>query len=100
MQREGYTIYPVNPNLDEWNGLKVYDSVEDVPVNIDIVDVFRRSSEVLPLTGDVVGTGAKVMWLQQGVVNVQAAELAEQAGVRVIMDSCIMVEHKSMKLGF
>ena len=100
MQREGYTIYPVNPNLDEWNGIKVFDSVSEIPVEVDIVDVFRRSSQILPLTGDVVNAGAKVMWLQQGIVNEQAAEIVSEAGITVIMDSCIMVEHKSMKLGF
>jgi len=99
MQREGYTIYPVNPNLDTWNGLKVYDSVVDLPETVDIVDVFRRSSQVLALAGDVVETGAKVMWLQQGIVNNIAAAVVSVAGVKVIMDSCIMVEHKSMKLG-
>ena len=99
MQREGYTIYPVNPNLDTWNGLKVYDSVVDLPETVDIVDVFRRSSQVLALAGDVVETGAKVMWLQQGIVNNEAAAVVSVAGVKVIMDSCIMVEHKSMKLG-
>lgn len=100
MQREGYTIYPVNPNIDEWNGIKAFDSLTDIPVKIDIVDVFRRSSQVLPLTGDAIEAGAKVMWLQQGVVNEQAADIASKAGITVIMDSCIMVEHKSMKLGF
>jgi predicted CoA-binding protein len=99
MQREGYTIYPVNPNLDTWNGLKVYDSVVDLPQTVDIVDVFRRSSQVLALAGDVVEAGAKVMWLQQGIVNNEAAAFVSVAGVKVIMDSCIMVEHKSMKLG-
>jgi predicted CoA-binding protein len=100
MQREGYTIYPVNPNLDTWNGLKVYDSVVDLPEKVDIVDVFRRSSQILPLAGDVVEAGAKVMWLQQGIVNEDAAEIVSDAGIKVIMDSCIMVEHKSMKLVF
>ena len=100
MQREGYTIYPVNPNLDTWNGVKVYDSVVDLPEKVDIVDVFRRSSQILPLAGDVVEAGAKVMWLQQGIVNQEAAEIVSDAGIKVIMDSCIMVEHKSMKLGF
>ena len=100
MQREGYTIYPVNPNLDTWNGLKVYDSVVDLPEKVDIVDVFRRSSHILPLAGDVVEAGAKVMWLQQGIVNQEAAEIVSDAGIKVIMDSCIMVEHKSMKLVF
>lgn len=100
MQREGYKIYPVNPNISEWNGLKVYGSVADLPVKVDIVNIFRRSPAVLPLAGDVVASGAKVMWLQQGIVNEQAAEIVDQAGITVIMDSCIMVEHKSMKLGF
>ena len=99
MKREGYTIYPVNPNIDTWNGLKVYDSVVDLPQTVDIVDVFRRSSQVLALAGDVVEAGAKVMWLQQGIVNNEAAAFVSVAGVKVIMDSCIMVEHKSMKLG-
>lgn len=99
MKREGYTIYPVNPNIDTWNGLKVYDSVVDLPETVDIVDVFRRSSQVLALAGDVVEAGAKVMWLQQGIVNNEAAAFVSVAGVKVIMDSCIMVEHKSMKLG-
>jgi predicted CoA-binding protein len=98
MQREGYTIYPVNPNISEWNGIKAYDSVLDLPVEVDIVDVFRHSSAVIPLAGDVVAAGAKVMWLQQGVFSEQAAEIASGGGVSVVMDSCIMVEHKSMKL--
>ncbi|MDG0866876.1 CoA-binding protein [Candidatus Lucifugimonas marina] len=100
MQREGYTIYPVNPRLDEWNGLKVYDSVAEVPAQIDIVNVFRRSSEVLPPARDAVVADAKVLWLQQGIFNEQAADIVDQAGIRAIMNSCIMVEHKSMKLGF
>lgn len=100
MQREGYTIYPVNPNIDQWHGLKAYDSVVNLPVKVDIVDVFRRSSMVIPLAEDAVTAGAKVMWLQQGVINEQAADIASSAGITVIMDSCIMVEHKSMKLGF
>ena len=99
MQRQGYTIYPVNPNLDEWHGLKAYDSETDIPVSVDIVDVFRRSSQVLPLAGDAVKVGAKVFWLQQGIVNEEAAAVASQAGLTVVMDTCIMVEHKSMKLG-
>ncbi len=100
MQREGYTIYPVNPKLDEWNGLKAYDSVVDLPVKVDIVDVFRRSSEVIPPAEDAVAAGAKVVWLQQGIYNEDAAEIVNSAGMAMIMDSCIMVEHRSMKLGF
>jgi len=100
LQHEGYTIYPVNPKIEKWNGLKVYDSVVDLPVKVDIVDVFRRSSEVTPLARDAVTAGAKVLWLQQGVINEEAAEIALEAGIKVVMDSCIMVEHRSMKLSY
>lgn len=100
MQREGYTIYPVNPNLDEWHGLKAYDSVTDIPGKVDIVDVFRRPEYVLPVARDAVDAAARVLWLQQGIVNDEAAELAASAGLSVVMDTCIMVAHRAMKLGF
>ena len=99
MQSQGYKIYPVNPNIEEWFGSKSYDSIEDVPDKIDIVDVFRRSANVMPVTEDAVASGAKVLWLQQGIVNQEAATFALDRGLEVVMDSCIMVEHKSMKLG-
>ena len=100
MQREGYTIYPVNPNLDDWHGLRAYDSVAEIPAPVDIVDVFRRPEFVLPIAEDAVEAGAGVLWLQQGIVNDEAAELALGAGLSVVMDACIMVANKSMKLGF
>ena len=99
MQSQGYKIYPVNPNIEEWFGSKSYDSIEDVPDKKDIVDVFRRSANVMPVAEDAVASGAKVLWLQQGIVNQEAATFALDRGLEVVMDSCIMVEHKSMKLG-
>ena len=99
MQSQGYKIYPVNPNIEEWFGSKSYDFIEDVPDKIDIVDVFRRSASVMPVAEDAVASGAKVLWLQQGIVNQEAATFALDRGLEVVMDSCIMVEHKSMKLG-
>ncbi len=101
MQRQGYTIYPVNPNIDSWNGLKAYDSVSEIPepTRIDIVDVFRRPGFVLPVAEDAIAAGAGVLWLQQGIVNDEAAELAVSEGLSVVMDTCIMATHKSMKLG-
>ena len=99
MQSQGYKIYPVNPNIEEWFGSKSYDSIEDVPDKIDIVDVFRRSASVMPVAEDAVASGTKVLWLQQGIVNQEAATFALDKGLTVVMDSCIMVEHKSMKLG-
>ncbi|MDP6666568.1 MAG: CoA-binding protein [Dehalococcoidia bacterium] len=97
--REGYTIYPVNPNLDEWHGQKAYDTVMDIPAKVDIVDVFRRPEYVMPVAENAVKAGAKVLWLQQGIINDEAADLAAAAGITVLMDTCIMVEHKAMKLG-
>ena len=99
MQSEGYKIYPVNPNIDVWFGLESYESVQDVPEKVDIVDVFRRSANVMPVAEDAVASGAKVLWLQQGIVNQEAATFALDRSLEVVMDSCIMVEHKSMKLG-
>ncbi len=101
MQGEGYTIFPVNPNIDEWHGLESYASVAEIPgaARIDIVDVFRRPEFVLPVARSAIDAGARVLWLQQGIVNDEAAELAAAAGLSVVMDSCIMVAHKSMKLG-
>ena len=101
MQRAGYTIFPVNPNLDRWHGLEAYDSVAEIPApgKVDIVDVFRRPEFVLTVAEDAIEAGARVLWLQQGIVNEEAAELAARAGLSVVMDRCIMVTHKSMKLG-
>lgn len=100
LQREGYTIYPVNPEIESWHGLETYDAVVDVPVAVDIVDVFRRPEFVLPVAKSAVDARAGTLWLQQGIVNYEAAELAGAAGLSVVMDACMMVMHKSMKLGF
>ena len=102
MQRQGYTIYPVNPNLDDWHGLKAYDSIAEIPasIKVDIVDVFRRPEFVLTVAEDAIEAAAGALWLQQGIVNDEAAELAASAGLSVVMDTCIMVAHRSMKLGF
>ncbi len=101
LQRAGYTIYPVNPNIDSWNGLKAYDSVSDIPApnGVDIVDVFRRPEFTLPVAEDAVTAGAEVLWFQQGIVREQAAALAMSEGLSMVMDTCIMVTHKSMKPG-
>ena len=100
LQREGYVIYPVNPNLDTWHGLEAYDTVANAPVTVDIVDVFRRPEFVMPVAESAVEAGASVLWLQQGIVNNEAAELAASAGLTVVMDTCVMVTHRSMMMGF
>jgi uncharacterized protein len=96
MQEKGYKIVPVNPNILEALGEKSFPSLKDIPVPVDIVNVFRRSEDVLPVADDAIAIKAKVLWMQQGIINREAAAKAESAGLKVIMDSCIMVEHREM----
>jgi predicted CoA-binding protein len=92
----GYRVVPVTPNETEVLGEKAYPSVRDVPFAIDIVDVFRRADAVGPIADDAVAAGAKVLWLQQGVINEDAAARAQAAGLTVVMDSCIAVAHSML----
>ncbi len=94
MQGAGYRIIPVNPNEMEVLGEKCYARLEDVPENIDIVNVFRRAEEVPPVVESAIRIGAKVVWMQMGVENEEAAEKARAAGLMVIEDACILVEHR------
>ena len=94
MQRAGYRIIPVNPNETEVLGEKSYARLEDVPEKIEIVDVFRRAEDVPPVAESVIRVGAKVLWMQLGIENEQAAERARAAGLFVVEDACIFVEHR------
>ena len=103
LQRHGYRIIPVNPTVEEVLVEKSYKSLLDIPTEvarqIDIVDVFRRSEDVPPIVQQVIELKAKlgkpsVVWLQLGVVNEEAAEAARRAGLFVVMDKCLMVEHQ------
>src|SRR5436309_9372883 len=94
MQSAGYRIIPVNPNETEVLGEKSYARLEDVSEKIDIVNVFRRAEEVPPVVESAIRIGAKAVWMQLGVENEQAAEKARAAGLVVIEDACILVEHK------
>jgi uncharacterized protein len=94
MQSAGYRIFPVNPNLTgPVLGEEPYSTVEEIPQQVDVVDVFRRSEKVMPTAKDAVVAGAKVLWMQSGVINEEAAEYAEEHGLTVIMDRCIKVEY-------
>jgi uncharacterized protein len=97
MQCAGYRIIPVNPNETEVLGEKSYARLEDVPEKIDIVNVFRRAKEVPPVVESAIRIGAKVLWMQLGVENEQAAEKARAAGLTVVEDACILVEHRMRK---
>ena len=93
MQREGYRIIPVNPHETDVLGEKAYARLEDVPEHVDIVDIFRRSEFVSPIVEDAIRMGASAVWMQEGVVDEQAAEKARAAGLAVVMDRCILKEH-------
>jgi predicted CoA-binding protein len=94
MQREGYRIIPVNPNETEVLGEKAYASLEDIPEHIDIVDIFRRSEFVAPIVESAIRVGASAVWMQEEVVDQAAADKAKKAGLSVVMDRCILKEHR------
>jgi predicted CoA-binding protein len=97
LQRAGYRIIPVNPNETEVLGEKSYARLEDVPEKIDIVDVFRRPQEVPPVAESAIRVGAKVLWLQLGIENAEASEKARAAGLTVVEDACILIEHRQRR---
>lgn len=100
MQSVGYRIIPVNPYETEVLGEKSYARLEDVPVPVDIVNIFRRSEFVSDIVRSAIAIGARSIWMQEGVVDHEAAEAARQAGLHVAMDSCIMKEHvKRFRVG-
>jgi predicted CoA-binding protein len=93
LKHAGYDITPVNPTIDETLGLKAVGSLHDVPPPVEIVDVFRRAADVPPVVEDAIAVGAKVVWLQLGIVNEEAATRAREAGLVVVQDRCLKVEH-------
>ncbi len=97
MQSAGYQIVPVNPKETDVLGEPSYASLEEVPQKIEIVDIFRRAEEVPPVVDAAIRAGAKVVWMQQGIVNEAAAEKARAAGLMVVMDACLLIEHKKRK---
>ncbi|KAI5912886.1 CoA-binding protein [Thauera sp. 2A1] len=99
LRRAGYTIIPVNPACAEILGEKCYPSLREVPVPIDLVDVFRKSEDVMPVVEDAIAVGAKAVWLQLGVIATEAAARAEAAGLAVVMDHCTKIEHRRLVLG-
>jgi hypothetical protein len=96
MQSAGYRIIPVNPNEQEVLGEKSYARLEDVPEKIDVVDVFRRSEFVPEIVDAAIRVGARAIWMQDGVVNETAAQRARDAGLFVVMDDCILREHRRL----
>ncbi|HEX8179615.1 MAG TPA: CoA-binding protein [Pyrinomonadaceae bacterium] len=97
MQRAGYQIIPVNPNEREVLGERAYAALADVPSAVDLVDVFRRSSEAGAAVDEAIRLGAKAVWLQEGVIDQAAAQRALDAGLLVVMDRCWLKEHARLR---
>ena len=93
MQEHGYRIIPVNPKYPEILGAKCYASLKAIPHQVDIVDCFRKSEDILPLAQDAIAIGAKVLWQQLGIENHEADALARAAGLDSVMDCCVKIEH-------
>ncbi|MCA1765214.1 MAG: CoA-binding protein [Desulfobulbaceae bacterium] len=89
----GYNIVPVNPGHDRILGRKCYPNLESIPEPIEIVDIFRRPEDVAPIVREAVKIGAKVVWMQEGIVNREGAAIAEEAGLTVVMDRCLKKDH-------
>jgi predicted CoA-binding protein len=99
MQTAGYRIIPVNPNETEVLGEKAYPELASVPERVEIVDIFRRPEYIPAIVDEAIAIGAKVIWMQQGIVNEAAAATARAAGLEVVMDSCTRTVHQRMMVG-
>ena len=95
---KGYRVIPVNPGHGEILGLTCYPDLDAIPESVDVVDIFRKSSEVAPIVDQAVDIGARAIWMQLGIINEEAAKRAISAGLRVVMDRCIKVEHSRLAL--
>ena len=99
LQSQGYRIVPVTPSHDEVLGARAYATLADVDVPVDVVDVFRPASEAPGIVREAIAVGAKVVWLQLGIVSQEAAAIGEEAGLTVIMDLCMGAAHRTLGLG-
>lgn len=98
LKEKGYHVIPVNPAEKEILGERCYPSVASIPGPVDVVDVFRRPSDLPPIVGEAISKGAKVVWMQEGIVNEEAAAKAREAGLKVVMDRCMKKEHLRLSL--
>ena len=96
LKKQGYTIIPVNTYAKEILGETCYPDLSSIPEPVDVVDVFRRSEEVSAIVEDAIKIGAKAVWMQEGVINEEAAARAKEAGLRVVMDKCMFKEHQKL----
>jgi len=96
LQQQGYKIYPVNPAIEEVLGERSWPSLSALPIKPDIVDVFRLPSAIPAIVEEMIALGLGNLWVQQGIFHLEAASRAEAAGIQVVMDRCIMVEHRRL----
>ena len=96
LKGQGYRVIPVNPNATEVLGEKAYPDLSSVPEKIDVVQVFRKPEDVPPVVDEAIKVGAKVVWMQEGIVNEEAAKKARAAGLQVVMDACMRVMHRAL----
>jgi predicted CoA-binding protein len=99
LQRAGYRVIPVNPRETEVLGEKAYAALSDIPEQVDIVNVFRRSEDTPPIADEAVGIGARALWLQSGISSEEAANRATAGGLTVVMDSCLGTLHSLLRVG-
>ena len=99
LKDQGYRIIPVNPTADEILGEKAYPDLESVPEKIDVVQVFRKPEDVPPVVDSAIKVGAKAVWMQEGIVNEEAAQKAREAGLQVVMDACMRATHRRLMIG-
>ncbi len=98
LKSKGYQIIPVRPDGEEILGEKVYHSLTEIPreINVEIVDIFRKSEDVPPIVEEAIRRGAKAVWMQEGIIHKEAGEKAEKAGLKVVMDRCMKKEHQRL----
>ena len=96
LKEQGYKIIPVNPTATEILGEKTYPDLESIPEKVDVVQVFRKSEDVPPVVDSAIKIGAKVVWMQEGIVNEAAAQKAREAGLQVVMDACMRATHRRL----
>lgn len=96
LQQHGYRIIPVNPNAQEILGERCYPSLREIPVPVELVDIFRRADAVPAIVEEALAIGAKVVWMQDGIVHNAAADRARAAGLKVVMSKCLLREHRRL----
>lgn len=96
LKEHGYTIIPVNPRLNEVLGEKCYENIGEIEVRIDVVGIFRKPEHIPPIVDSAIKIGAKTIWMQEGIINEEAAHKARVAGLTVIMDRCMLKEHSKL----